>query len=114
MSGMGCKLEASPGAAARFAARWRGLTPAASAGGARPATRSGACPSSRGGYTWVIGWNGRKTAEQKSSDQRRFIETLGRIEPAIAVAGSLARHFLGLIHRRDVRGCDRWLVDARR
>ena len=85
---------------------------AASEGGARPATRSGACPSSRRAYAWLIGWNGRKTAEQKSSDQRRFIETLGRIEPAIAVAGSLARHFLGLIHRRDVSGFDRWLVKA--
>ena len=37
---------------------------------------------------------------------------MGRIEPAIAVAGSLARHFLGLIHRRDVSGFDRWLVQA--
>jgi transposase len=37
---------------------------------------------------------------------------LCRIEPTIAVAGSLARHFLGLIHRRDISGFDRWLVKA--
>jgi transposase len=35
------------------------------------------------------------------------------IEPEIAQASSLAREFLGLIHRRDVDGFDRWLTRAR-
>jgi transposase len=34
------------------------------------------------------------------------------IEPEIAQASSLAREFLGLIHRRDVDGFDRWLARA--
>lgn len=80
---------------------------------ARLTTRSIACPSSRRAYAWLTGWNNGKKAEQKSVDQQRFVETLYRIDPSIAVAGSLARHFLGLIHRRDVTGFDLWLVKAR-
>ena len=34
------------------------------------------------------------------------------IEPDIAQASSLAREFLGLVHRRDVNGFDRWLAHA--
>ena len=37
---------------------------------------------------------------------------LCRIEPSIEIAARLARHFLGLIHRRDVSGFDRWLQRA--
>ena len=33
-------------------------------------------PSSRRAYAWLIGWNEGKTAEKKSTDQRRFVETL--------------------------------------
>ena len=80
--------------------------------GARHDARGIACPSSRRAYAWLIGWREKRAAEQKSSDQRYFVETLCRIEPTIAVAGSLARHFLGLIHRRDISGFDRWLVKA--
>ena len=32
------------------------------------------------------------------------------IEPQIAEASSLTREFLGLIHRRDVDGLNRWLL----
>jgi transposase len=35
------------------------------------------------------------------------------IEPEIAQASRLAREFLGLVHRRDVDGFDRWLARAR-
>jgi len=80
--------------------------------GVQSSARGFACPSSRRAYAWLIGWNEGKTAEKKSTDQRRFVETLGRIEPEVAVAGSLARHFLGLIRRRDVGGFDHWLVKA--
>ena len=76
-------------------------------------TRSIACPSSRRAYAWLVGWQRSKLCDQKSSDKQRYIDALGRIEPAIAVAGSLARHFLGLVHRRDVGGFDRWLIEAR-
>ena len=81
--------------------------------GARHSTRGIACPSSRRAYAWLIGWKGKTKPEQKSVDHQRFVEPLCRIEPSIAVAGSLARHFLGLIHRRDVSGFDRWLARAR-
>ena len=70
-------------------------------------------PSPRRAYAWLIGWYGREVGEPRSSHHRRFVETLCRIEPSIAAAGSLARHFLGLIHRRDLAGFDRWLARAR-
>jgi hypothetical protein len=47
--------------------------------------------------------------QRKLSDHQRFVQTLHRIEPSIAVGGSLARNFLGLIHRRDLAGFDQWL-----
>ena len=80
--------------------------------GVQSLARGFACPSSLRAYAWLIGWHEGKTAEKKSTDQRRFVETLGRIEPEVAVAGSRARHFLGLIRRRDVGGFVHWLVKA--
>jgi len=74
--------------------------------------RGFACPSSRRACAWLIGWNEGKTAEKKNADLRRFVETLGRIKPKVAVAGNLARHLLGLIRRREVGGFDHWLVKA--
>jgi transposase len=59
-----------------------------------------------------VGWTAQGKTERKSAEQERLIETLCRIEPEIAAAGSLARNFLGLIHRRDASGFDRWLVKA--
>ena len=44
------------------------------------------------------------------SIRRRLKARLGR---EIAEASGLTREFLGLIHRRDVDGFDRWLVRAR-
>ena len=61
----------------------------------------------------LVGWHGRHTTERKHNDHQRFIETLCRIKPSIAVGGSLGRHFLGLIHRRDLSGFDQWLDRAR-
>jgi len=66
------------------------------------ATEGFACPSSRRAYACLIGWNEGKTAEKKITDQRRCVETSGRIEPEVAIAGGLAHHFLGLIRRSDV------------
>jgi len=65
------------------------------------------CPS----WVWSkrLGWHGRHTTQRKQSDHQRFVDTLQRIEPSIAVGGSLARNFLGLIHRRDLAGFDQWL-----
>ena len=71
------------------------------------------CPSPRRAYAWLVGWHGRHTTQRKLSDHQRFVQTLHRIEPSIAVGGSLARNFLGLIHRRDLAGFDQWLERAR-
>ena len=49
----------------------------------------------------------------KRAEHRQFVDALCAIEPQIAEASSVAREFLGLIHRRDVDGFDRWLVRAR-
>jgi transposase len=48
----------------------------------------------------------------KRADHRQFVDALSAIEPEIADASSLIREFLGLIHRRDVNGFDRWLARA--
>ena len=71
------------------------------------------CPSPRRAYAWLVGWHGRHTTQRKLSDHQRFVQTLHRIEPPIAVGGSLARNFLGLIHRRDLAGFDQRLERAR-
>ena len=71
------------------------------------------CPSPRRAYAWLVGWHGRHTTQRKLSDHQRFVQTLHRIEPSIAVGGSLARNFLGLIHRRDLARFDQWLERAR-
>ena len=91
----------------------------AAASEAGPSRRAGcniACPSPSRVDAWLVGWNAlgkteRKT-ERKTTEQRRLIEILCRIEPEIAAAGSLARNFLGLIHRRDANGFDVWLDKA--
>ena len=80
--------------------------------GEKHAARGIACPSSRQAFAWLVGWHGKRAAERKSFDQQCFVERLCKIEPAIAVAASLTRHFLGLIHRRDIDGFDRWLAKA--
>jgi hypothetical protein len=56
------------------------------------ASRSGGIGFARA-YAWLVGWYERGKQERKHNDHRRCVETLCRIEPSIAVAGSLARHF---------------------
>lgn len=70
-------------------------------------------PSPGRAYAWLVGWDDRGNHERKHSDHKRFVDTLCRIEPSIAIAGHMARHFLGLVHRRDVIGFDGWLARAR-
>jgi transposase len=70
-------------------------------------------PSARRACAWVLGWEKRKLAQDERSDRRRFVETLCRIEPAIAEARSLALRFMGLVRRHDLDGFDRWLPQAR-
>jgi transposase len=43
------------------------------------------CPSPRRAYAWLVGWHGRHTTQRKLSDHQRFVQTLHRIEPSIAV-----------------------------
>jgi transposase len=70
-------------------------------------------PSTRRACAWVLGWEKRKLTEGERSDRRHFVETLCRIEPAIAAARSLALRFMGLVRRHDLDGFDRWLPQAR-
>ena len=95
-------------------AQLRGASPE---GGRRPAvsaaTHAAAMPSTRRACAWVLGWQQRKVDETEYSSQKRFVETLCRIEPVVALARNLAQRFLGLVRRRDVNGFDRWLSEAR-
>ena len=77
------------------------------------AVRMVAAPSTRRACAWVLGWEKRKLAQTERSDRQRFVETLCRIEPAVAEARSLALRFLGLVRRRDLDGFDSWLPEAR-
>jgi len=52
--------------------------------------------------------SGRTQGIQPTVLRRKAVQ----IELTIAVAGSLTRHFLGRIHRRDLDGFDRWLAKA--
>ena len=70
-------------------------------------------PSTRRACAWVLGWEKRKLAEDERSDRRRFVETLCRIEPAVAEPRSLALRFIRLVRRHDLDGFDRWLPQAR-
>jgi len=78
----------------------------------RPGRRA-SMPSPQRAYAWLVGWHERGHEVPKRSENRKFVEALCAIEPEIAQASSLAREFLGLIHRRDVDGFDRWLRRAR-
>ena len=78
----------------------------------RPGRRA-STPSAQRAYAWLVGWHERGHKVPRRSENRRFVEALCAIEPEIAQASSLAREFLGLIHRRDVDGFDRWLTRSR-
>ena len=78
----------------------------------RPGRRA-STPSAQRAYAWLVGWHERGHEVPRRSENRKFVEALCAIEPEIAQASSLAREFLGLIHRRDVDGFDRWLRRAR-
>lgn len=76
------------------------------------AQRGMGCPSSRRAYAWLVGWPSVESPEIKR-EHRSFIETLCRIDPSISIAGSLARHFMGLIRRRDRAGFKTWMERTR-
>ena len=78
----------------------------------RPGRRA-STPSAQRAYAWLVGWHERGHEVPRRGENRKFVEALCAIEPEIAQASSLAREFLGLIHRRDVDGFDRWLRRAR-
>ncbi len=78
----------------------------------RPGRRA-STPSAQRAYAWMVGWHERGQQVPKRAEHGRFVEALCAIEPEIAQASSLAREFLGLVHRRDVDGFDRWLARAR-
>jgi transposase len=78
----------------------------------RPGRRA-STPSAQRAYAWLVGWDERGNQVPKRAEHHQFVEALCAIEPQIAQASSLAREFLGLIHRRDVAGFDRWLARAR-
>ena len=68
------------------------------------------CPSARRAFGWLVGWRKLAVEEPKNVAHERFVQALCRIEPVVAEARSLAREFLGLIHRRRPREFDRWLA----
>ena len=67
-------------------------------------------PSTRRACAWVLGWNKPKQALAERDDRRRSVQTLCRIEQAIADAGNLAHQFIGLERCRDLEGFDRWVL----
>ena len=77
----------------------------------RPGRRA-STPSAQRAYAWLVGWDERGSEVPKRAEHRQFVDALCAIEPEIAEASSLAREFLGLIHRRDVDRFDRWLYRA--
>jgi len=56
-----------------------------------------------------VGWKTLAVGEPRSADHERFVQALCEIEPVIREVRSIARQFLGLIHRRRPREFDRWL-----
>lgn len=78
----------------------------------QPVKHRASCPSAHRAYAWLIGWQDRGPREVKRVEHAKFIEVFCAIEPEIAKAASLAREFLGLVHRRHVHGFDRWLPRA--
>jgi transposase len=67
------------------------------------------CPSARRVFGWLVGWRKLAVEEPKSADHERFVQALCKIEPVVGEVRSLAREFLGLMHRRSPRQFDRWL-----
>ncbi|WP_234825191.1 ISL3 family transposase [Cupriavidus necator] len=66
-------------------------------------------PSARRVFGWLVGWRNLAIEEPKSADHERFVKALCKIEPVVGEVRSLAREFLGLMHRRSVLHFDRWL-----
>ncbi|AGW95724.1 hypothetical protein N234_37300 [Ralstonia pickettii DTP0602] len=67
------------------------------------------CPSARRLFGWLVGWRKLAVEEPRSADHERFVQALCKIEPVVGEVRSLAREFLGLMHRRSPRQFDRWL-----
>jgi transposase len=78
----------------------------------RPGQRA-STPSPQRAYAWLVGWDERGIQVPKRAEHSEFVQALCAIEPEIAEASSMAREFLGLIHRRDVDNFGRWLGRAR-
>ncbi|MFC4343837.1 transposase [Cupriavidus numazuensis] len=66
-------------------------------------------PSVRRVFGWLVGWRKLAVEEPQSADHERFVQALCKIEPVVGEVRSLAREFLGLMHRRSVLHFDRWL-----
>jgi transposase len=68
------------------------------------------CPSARRAFGWLVGWRKLAVEEPKNVEHERFVQALCEMEPVVAEARSLAREFLGLMHRRRSREFDRWFI----
>ena len=68
------------------------------------------CPSARRAFGWLVGWRKLAVKEPKNVDHERFVQALCQIQPVVAEVRSLAREFLGLMHRRRPQEFDRWLT----
>ncbi|RDK06259.1 hypothetical protein DN412_32250 [Cupriavidus lacunae] len=56
-------------------------------------------PSARRVFGWLVGWRNLAVEEPRSADHERFVQALCKIEPVVGEVRSLAREFLGLMHR---------------
>lgn len=57
----------------------------------------------------MVGWRKLAGNEPKSAAHESFVQALCEIEPVVGEVRSLARQFLGLMHRRQLHEFDRWL-----
>src|ERR1035441_6854031 len=112
MSGMNFGHVDSQVVLARSAARWRGIVRLQPEPFSRPACRGYLVRLRAELMPGLLAG----TADIQPSESTTIINASSRrccrIEPSIAVGGSLARHFLGLIHRRDLSGFDQRLDRA--
>ena len=85
----------------------------ASGGDQRLQVHRTAALSARRACAWVLGWQERKLTPAQHNDRQRFVQTLCRLEAAVAVTRELALRLLDLMRNRDLEGFDRWLPQAR-
>ena len=70
------------------------------------------CPSAARVFGWLAGWRKFTGGDPRTKIHQQFVQALCELEPAVGVAQSLLRQFLGLLHQRDPKRFDRWLKEV--